>query len=184
MYAYAFVAYLDSESEKTLVQLWKELSKNNISQYGVESKGKRPHITIADYDDLDKERFINLLNKFYDDKSKIEVTLNALGTFVNSGTLFISPTLSKELSEFHGNHHSYFKGFNKNENSFYLPGIWNPHCTIASRLSKDNMVSAFEYCLENLGKIKGEICEVALIEIKLNDNGISIEDTIIFSKKL
>jgi RimJ/RimL family protein N-acetyltransferase len=183
-YAYAFVGYLDTKTEARFRQLWKNLSVNNITQYGVETKGKRPHITIADYDNLDKGRFINLLNEFYDNKTKIEICLNILGTFINTGTLFIAPALSTELLDFHRDHHNYFKEFNENENSFYLPGKWSPHCTIASRLSEESMVPAFGYCRNKINKLQAKLNEVALIEVKQNEDGIAVEDRVIFSRVL
>ncbi|MGH4123464.1 MAG: 2'-5' RNA ligase family protein [Clostridium sp.] len=184
MYAYALVGYLDNETESCFKKIWKYLSENNITQYGVDTKGRRPHITIGDYDDLDSDRFVELISEFYEDKSKVAISLNILGTFINTGTLFLAPILSTELLHFHNSHHDYFKDFNENENSFYLPGKWSPHCTIASRLSDDNMIKAFRYCKNNSNKIYGELNEIALIEVKFNEDGIAIEDTVIFSKEL
>lgn len=184
MYAYALVGYLDNETERNFKRLWTDLSDKNITQYGVENRGRRPHITIADYDNLDKNRFIELLEKFYEEKQKVEISLSILGTFINTGTLFIAPTLSTELLSFHSNHHNHFKEFNENEKSFYLPGKWSPHCTVASRLDEDKMLKAFRYCKSGMGKINCKLNEIALIEIKLNDNGIAIEDIVIFSKEL
>ena len=184
MYTYAFVGYLDRETEVNFRGLWKDLSEQNISHYGVETKGKRPHITIADYDALDKNRFIQSADAFYEDKEKVDLTLNTLGIFIGTGTLFIAPTLSTELLDFHSSHHDYFRTFNENETSFYLPSKWSPHCTIASRLDEDKMVQAFSYCKKNIDKIQGTLSEIALIELKLNDDGVVIEDTVIFSKEL
>ena len=184
MYTYAFVGYLDRETEVNFRGLWKDLSEQNISHYGVETKGKRPHITIADYDALDKNGFIQSADAFYADKEQVDLTLNILGTFISTGTLFIAPTLSTKLLDFHSNHHDYFRTFNENENSFYLPSKWSPHCTIASRLDEDKMVQAFSYCKKNIDKIQGTLSEIALIELKLNDDGVVIEDTVIFSKEL
>lgn len=70
------------------------------------------------------------------------------------------------------------------ENSFYLPDKWSPHCTIASRLDEDKMVQAFRYCKNNIDKIYSKLSEIALIELKLNNDGVAIEDTIVFSKEL
>lgn len=184
MFAYALVGYLDNETEKNFKRLWTNLSEKNITHYGIENRGRRPHITIADYEILDKNIFIELLEKFYEEKQKVDISLNILGTFINTGTLFIAPTLSTELLTFHNNHHKYFKEFNENENSFYLPGKWIPHCTIASRLDEDKMIQAFRYCKSNIGKTNCMLDEIALIEIKLNDTGVAIDDNIIFSKKL
>ena len=184
MYTYAFVGYLDHETEVNFRRLWKGLSEQNISHYGVETRGKRPHITIADYDALDKNRFIQLVDRFYRDKEKVDLTLNILGTFISIGTLFIAPTLSTELLDFHSSHHDYFRTFNKNETSLYLPSKWSPHCTIASRLDEDKMDQAFSYCRKNIDKIYGTLSEIALIELKLNNDDVAIEDTVIFSKEL
>ena len=46
------------------------------------------------------------------------------------------------------------------------------------------MVQAFSYCKKNIDKIQGTLSEIALIELKLNDDGVVIEDTVIFSKEL
>lgn len=184
MYAYAFVGYLDHETEVIFKNLWKDLSDKNITNYGIESKGKRPHITLADYDNLDKKSFIDSLDKFYKDKQKVDISLNVLGNFINTGTLFIAPTLSIELLDFHRNHHTYFKEFNKNKDSFYLPGKWSPHCTIASRLNDEEILKAFKYCKSNINKINCKLSEIALIEIKFNEKGVSTEDRILFSKEL
>ena len=184
MYEYAFVGYLDHETEVIFREFWEDLSEQNISHYGVETKGKRPHITIADYDALNISRFIKSADEFYEDKEKLDLTLNTIGTFISTGTLFIAPTLSTELLDFHSSHHDYFRTFNENETSFYLPSKWSPHCTIASRLDENKMVEAFSYCKKNIDKIHGTLSEIALIELKFNNAGVVIEDTVIFSKEL
>lgn len=184
VYAYAVVGYLDNETENKFKNIWGLLSDKGLTHYGVETKGKRPHITIADYDSLDKEEFIRLFDNYYKDKEKINLSLTILGTFINTGTLFIAPTLSKQLITFHANHHNNFRSFNMNENSFYLPGRWVPHCTIASRLDETKMLEVFRFCQSALNKISCQINEVAVIQIKLNERGVAIEDTPIFSKIL
>jgi hypothetical protein len=108
MYEYAFVGYLDYEVEAKFNKIWSDLSENKITQYGVENKGKKPHITIADYNNLSENKFIELLNKFYEDKPKLDISLDIIGTFINTGTLFIAPTLTSELLDFHRSHHNYF----------------------------------------------------------------------------
>lgn len=184
MHTYAFVAYFDNKTETLMKNIWKDLSVKNITQYGVENKGKRPHITIADYDSLAKDVLIEMLDSYYEDKYKVDICLNIIGTFIKTGTLFIAPALSTELWSFHKEHHDYFNEFDKDKSSLYLPGSWIPHCTIASRLNEETMLEAFKYCKKNIDKLYCQISEVALIEIELNEKGIAIEDTIIFSKEL
>ena len=184
MVSYALVAYFDKETENKFKRLWQHLSEKDITYYGIENKERRPHITIADYDNLEINKFIELSEKFYEEKQKVEISFNTLGTFINTGTLFIAPTLSNELLTFHSNHHKEFNEFDKNKNSFYLPSKWIPHCTIASRLDENKMIQAFSYCKSNLDKINCRLDEIALIEIHFNDKGVAIEETVIYSKEL
>lgn len=184
VYAYVVVGYLDKETENKFKNIWELLSDKGLTHYGVEIKGKRPHITIADYDSLDQEKFIRLFDNYYKDKEKINLSLTVLGTFIDTSTLFIAPTLSKELITFHDNHHNSFCEFNMNENSFYLPGRWIPHCTIASRLDETKMLEVFRFCQSALNKISCQIDEVAVIQIKLNEKGIAIKEKQIYSKIL
>ena len=46
------------------------------------------------------------------------------------------------------------------------------------------MVQAFSYCKKNIDQIHGTLSGIALIELKLNNDGVVIEDTVIFSKEL
>lgn len=184
MYEYAFVGYLDYEVEAKFNKIWSDLSENKITQYGVENKGKKPHITIADYSNLNENKFIELLNKFYEDKPKLDISLDIIGTFINTGTLFIAPTLTSELLDFHRGHHNYFKSYDEEKNSLYSVDNWSPHCTVASRLNEENMLQAFRYCKNNIKKMNATLNKVALIQIEINEEGIAIEDTVIFSKEL
>lgn len=183
MYTYAVVGYFDFEIEAQFKKVWSVLNESNISNYGVVSNSKRPHITIADYDNVEKEKFIGMLYNFCSGKSKISISFNVLGTFLNSGTLFLAPSLSKELTDLHSSYHTHFDSFNQNHSSLYLPGKWIPHCTIASRLSDENMLQAFQYCKNHLKGIYGFLSQIALIEITVN-NGIAIEDAVVFSQNL
>lgn len=179
---YGVLACFDNETEKYFKNLWQQLVDNNISYYSEEVKDRRPHITIADYNKLDEKKFIEDMDKFYNSKPKIQVTLSVLGTFLNSGTLFIAPALSKELLNFHNRYHECFEQYNDEPSSFYLPDKWIPHCTIANRLSQEKLLGAFNYCSQKIGVIKAQISELSLIKIK-NEINNRHEVSIVFSKK-
>lgn len=123
------------------------------------------------------------MNKFYDSRPSIDVSLSVLGTFLNSGTLFVVPTQTKQLLDFHNNHHEYFKLYNDEPNSFYLPNKWIPHCTIANRLSQDKLVEAFNYCSKNIDIVKAQISEIVLIKVG-NESSESSGVSTIHSVKL
>ena len=160
---YAIVAHFDSETESTIKEVWSDLSDHSISKYAEEIPDRRPHITLASYKNLDLDKFIPVFNDYYQSQSRIPLTFNVLGTFFNSSTLFLTPTPSLKLLNFHSEHHHNFEMFNDNPNSLYLPDRWIPHCTIANRLSNIKLEEAFSFCSQSLHSIQAHIEEVAII---------------------
>ncbi|WBW97328.1 2'-5' RNA ligase family protein [Oceanirhabdus sp. W0125-5] len=180
---YGVLAYFDRETEEKLMGLWEQLVENDISYYSKEYSGKRPHITIADYDELDEGEFKEYMDIYYEQITRIPVNFATLGSFIGSGALLLTPTMSKELLNFHREYHDNFKMFRNNKKSLYLPGKWIPHCTIANRLKKNKLAEALLFCTEKLKPFKGYISEVALIKLKYNgEDCIGVEE--IYSKKL
>jgi 2'-5' RNA ligase len=175
---YGFIAIFDEKTEQRIEDIWKGLEENLISFYAFEVENRRPHITLACYNYISKNDFIKQMSDFYKDKPAIDVTFNTIGSFLNSGTLFYSPTVTKDLIEFHFNHHRHFEQFNDDPNSLYLPDNWIPHCTIANRLSSEKLSEAFNYCSKR-DTLCGKIKEVALIDI--SEKG---KAPIIYSKEL
>ncbi|KYH32057.1 hypothetical protein CLTEP_22780 [Clostridium tepidiprofundi DSM 19306] len=180
---YGVIACFDNKTEEYIKNLWKVLVENNISYYSEEEENRRPHITIADYNCLDEKEFIKDMDKLYSFKSRVQINLGVLGSFLNSRTLFVAPTLSKELLNFHHEHHEWFKKYNDEPDSFYLPSKWIPHCTIANRLSQEKLVEAFNYCSQNMDVIKAQISEISLIKVEYENNK-SVGVSTVFSKKL
>ncbi|MBO9129520.1 2'-5' RNA ligase family protein [Bacillus sp. 165] len=167
---YAVVAFFDDSTEQYLNDVWRELREQSISHYSVETQDKRPHITLASYGSLDKERFIQDMDAFYDRKPAVDIMFNVLGMFLNTGTLFLSPTLSQALLGFHNSHHKHFSTYNNDPNSLYVPGKWVPHCTIASRLDADKLKEAFQHCSQKIDTLHARIKKVALLEFMYEDN--------------
>jgi 2'-5' RNA ligase len=180
---YWVIALFDTKTEQVIKNIWDELSANSISYYSDVVKNGRPHLTLGNYYELDKDEYIGLMDTFYEDKECFDITFNTIGSFLNYLTLFLSPTITKELINFHTNHHIFFEKFNKNANSYYLPDQWIPHCTLANKLPREQLSEAFNHCLKNFKTIKGSIKEVALIEM-VGEYSESFEAPIIYSKTL
>lgn len=180
---YGFIALFERKTEELIKDIWRDLRKQSISFYAEEIKDRRPHITIASYNQLERDKFIQSMDHFYAATPELEIVFNTLGTFLNSGTLFISPTMSAPLSNLHRNHHDHFKKYNDNPDSLYLPGNWIPHCTLANRLSHEKLSDAFAYCTQKISTIKAKITEVALIETILED-GRCVAAPEVYTKKL
>jgi 2'-5' RNA ligase len=180
---YWVIALFDTKTEQVIKSIWEELSANSISFYSDEVKDGRPHLTLGNYYELNKGEYIGLMDTFYEKKGCFDITFNTIGSFLNYQTLFLSPTITKELIDFHTNHHNFFEKFNRKANSYYLPNQWIPHCTLANKLPHDQLSEAYAYCLKNFQTIKGKIKEVALIEM-VGEYRESFEAPIIYSKTL
>jgi len=176
---YGLIALFDEKTEQVIKDIWKELKEKSISSYAYEVEDRRPHITLASYNDINITEFIKQIDDFYYDKPTLDITLNSIGSFLNSGALFFSPTVTRPLLDFHSNHHKYFKQFNDNPISLYLPDSWIPHCTLANRLSPKKLSEAFNYCSSRNSTIYGKIKEVALIDVSYKNKA-----SLIYSKEL
>jgi len=162
---YGLIALFDEKTEQIIKDIWKELKEQSISFYAYEVEDRIPHITLASYNDLNQSFFTQQMDDYYDGTQAIDITFNTIGSFLNSGALFLSPTVTKDLIELHTNHHKNFDQFNDDPDSLYIPNRWIPHCTIANRLSPVKLSKAFDYCSQRNATISGQIKEVALIDV-------------------
>ena len=176
---YALVAMFDSKTEKLIRKIWKGLEDNNISYYASEVKDRVPHMTIASYNDLSVEPFIDRLETYYDNKDSIPISFQTVGSFLNTTTLFYTPTVTAALLNFHEEHHQHFKEYNDDSHSLYLPSKWVPHCTLTNRLSREKLKDAYQYCLQMKGSLEGEINRVGLIRLESQNHA-----PVIFTKNL
>jgi 2'-5' RNA ligase len=180
---YWVIALFNGKTEELIQEIWKELTFKNISYYEDEINDARPHITIGSYKELDKESYIKALKEYYEHKKPIDITFNTVGSFLNFGTLFFSPTITRELLNFHTDHHEFFHEFNETANPLYLPDKWIPHCTLANKLSPEKLSQGFKHCLERGDSIEGKITGIALIEL-VDDSKDCIDAPIVYSKSL
>ncbi|MFS0615631.1 2'-5' RNA ligase family protein [Lederbergia ruris] len=177
---YGLIALFDERTEQLIRDIWKELKERSISTYAYEVEDRRPHITLAIYNNIkNKTDFIKQMDVIYKNQLAIDIKFNAIGSFLKSGALFFSPTITEDLINFHSNHHKNFKRYNDDPNSLYLPDNWIPHCTIANRLSPEKLAEAFRYCSQRNSTIFGKIVELALI-----DGSDKSKAPIIYSKEL
>ncbi len=56
---YGVVALFDAKTEQIIKDIWTELREKSISFYADEVVDRKPHITLASYHSLDKQRLLN-----------------------------------------------------------------------------------------------------------------------------
>lgn len=102
----------------------------------------------------------------------------SIGTFPTNGTIFLAPTTTDEMLRFHYSCHDYFKTFHDNLNSYYVPGKWIPHCTIANRVNTNQFLSVMEYVYEKFDFATASIEKLKLIKVNY-ENGSAISSSIL-----
>lgn len=168
---YSVILNLDQESEIFIKDKWTKLKESGITSRSIlDIHGARPHITLADYDELDMKNYIERFQAFFSKRKKISINYDVIGTFPTTGTLFAAPTVTKELINFHEEYYKEFEDLNVYANSYYLPGKWIPHTTLAINYSKDELLSSFKFIVDEFKPIIGKVVEAELIRVIYNND--------------
>lgn len=182
---YAIELFFSEEVEEYVRKKWKDLSLNNITSSIYEIEEIRPHITLAVYDEIEnisgfKSDFVEY---FRDVGPMNQIIFVDVGIFPTTGTIFMKPTITSELIDFHSNYHSVFKKYSRYANQYYIPGNWNPHCTFAIGLNNEEMNRVISCIIQDFAPQKGLITEVGLVHI-IHDGNRFVSSKTILSKKM
>ena len=130
---YSIEVHFDDITNAAIQDMWKLLSKNNIPCRALE-KGFSPHITLV-YGEITGDKKVKW--DFLEKQKTFKFEFNTLAAFPDRGVLFLSPQKSNLLTELHKLHdaNAEFSSMNK----FYRTDLWQPHCSLASRLSQQQL---------------------------------------------
>lgn len=162
--AYAVEMYFDTESDRQIRHLWKELHDKNVSSYMFTS-GSRPHISLSVLNSLDIPDFARKLKEFAEKLKPFEIRFGSIGVFPEpAGVLYLAPIVTEELLKVHNDFNCVFADY-KNEMWYhYLPGIWMPHCTLATDIHKKDLPLALKYLLDSSLPAKARVEEIGIVE--------------------
>ena len=164
--AYAVVIYFDKISSQTIVNTWKELVKNNISQ-NMLSTGIQPHFTLAIYDSFDCVECEKEIMKIAENSGLIDIQADYFGIFPNtSSVIFIAPAPGQALIQFHHNIHNSLKNHVGGSWEIYQPGKWVPHLTIARDINNHHLSSALEICMKIPLPLKMRITQMGVVSFE------------------
>jgi 2'-5' RNA ligase len=144
--------------------------RNGISQAaGLPASGNgrsRPHITLAVFDLLEPfEPGIRILERFSRTVFPFDIKLESVGWFPTAeGVMFLSPVVTRHLLDVHESLHRLLDEEGLISQSYYRPGKWVPHCTIAAGLPPYAAMMALNEILRS--KVFGWVAlsEVGLVE--------------------
>jgi len=167
---YAVELFLNEEANQYIRSIWEELSNENIDSSLKDIKEICPHITLAVYEDINEKELIEEFRIFKSNFKPIDTYFDILGTFPMTGTCFVKPTVTEELLNIHIKYCEKFKAFNEKANPYYLPGRWNPHCTLAIGLSTEKLKEVFNFSVDRFKPLRATLTDIALIKIDFKDD--------------
>jgi 2'-5' RNA ligase len=140
--AFAVVLYFDDFTEKRVRDAWDALDKYGVPSAGTTyEEGYRPHITLAIVDTPYPEQVAARLRAPLAGVNGLPVSMTSLGFFLTKKApayLAVAPTT--RLLRLHDEVHSALGAMESW--SYYRPGNWMPHCTLAMDVACQTTVAA------------------------------------------
>ena len=126
---YSLEVHFDDITNATIQKMWKKISENKRPGRAFEKKF-RPHLTLV-YGEISGPKKIN--GEFLEGQKSFEISFENLAIFEDRGLIFLAPEKSSPLTKLHSLHdaNADFSSMNK----LYRTAKWDPHCSLASRLS-------------------------------------------------
>lgn len=146
--------------------------KRGISSFMNRFENLSPHITLAVYTDIcDLEEFKEQLKIYFDSISPIHLRFDIVATFPTSGTIFLAPTLTDKLQRLHKNYYKKLDKYSNEASLYYSPDHWNPHCTLGTQLSREEVTKGMNDVVSDFKPIEGIIERVSLVKIEISEEG-------------
>lgn len=163
---YAVELVFGDESQNAINELRKLLDENGVHDEAV----KLNHISIGDYFTNDIEGLKSKVLNFSKTIEPFEITLCAVGTFMTEeNVIFLAPVMTEELKSVHKKFIDFMSDFDGKLNQYYDIDKWMPHCTIAIRLSDEELFKGFKLLKNNIKlPIKVKLEKIDIINYPYN----------------
>lgn len=162
---YAIVAGFDPQTEERIKKLWRGLAEEGISDYAARVADRKPHITLATFEKItDNQAFQECLTAWCNSQSPLSFQVTSIGSFLESGALYLAPLVTRSLLDFHQNlHQALLSHVLSVDSSLYAPDVWPPHITLANYLTEKELGQAFLYCKDKELVFGGQIASILLL---------------------
>ena len=168
----------DEESQNKLNNLRRLLDDKGVHNEAVPTN----HVSIADVETEDIDNLKRIVNEFANETDKFDITLCIAGSFMTSeNVLFYSPTMTEDLLRSNERIIQKLKLNNFECNKYYTKDNWFPHCTLAIRLSDNELKKGLELLKDNNIlplRVKCEKVDILDYSNKPNYNQVAIYDLI------
>jgi len=134
--SYAFELHFDKATDAAIRGVWDLLTTAGCN---TARNGIAPHVTLA-IASAYQPTLARELRLFALDHPPLPASFFSVGTFP-LGVLYFSPVRSERLLAIHADFHRRFPLLPPAPNShYYLPGAWQPHCTLAMNVADESVL--------------------------------------------
>lgn len=162
---YAVSLHFTEDVSKTIMNTVQEIATIIGISFILDNKIP-PHITIGAFHAAKgkENQLLQLVDNFTKRQRAGQITFSALGDF-NKKVLFLKPDKNDFLTQLNSDIHKLLlPSFEKGENGYYLPDIWFPHTTLATRLSQIQFQKALDIARKIRLPLKADINEIAVYQ--------------------
>jgi 2'-5' RNA ligase len=160
--SFAVEMYFDESTEAAVRNLWKAVADAGLSTAVLDGV-QRPHVTLGVCDEL-SANFKNALALFARELKPIDLVLSHVGCFTaTEGVVFLAPTVTRPLLDLHTHFHRFFDEHAAKKWAYYLPGAWVPHCTVAFRLTPEQIPKTLQIAATLALPVSCQVREVGLL---------------------
>ncbi len=162
---YAVSLHFSQKINDIVISTLQAIADETGNRFMIENKIP-PHITIGAFHAAreEKAKLLRLVEEFSQEQKAGTVQFKEVGNF-NSKVLFLKPEKNLFLSEINNALHTQLlPEFEKAENGYYLPDIWFPHTTLATRLNQSQFSAAKEIAKKISLPLEAAIEELAVYQ--------------------
>jgi hypothetical protein len=162
---YAVVGYFDVTSDEKIKELWKRMADIGVDDYLIHSLNS-PHIKFAMFDSLDLEYANKELLLLTENKQKIDLHFKKYGIYPNKNP-FITIDIAENIGiiELHKEIQKLFgKYLNKDNQIYFVPGIWKPDCQLTVSFDKGKLAAAVNFLSDTDLPFNGQLKKIGIIE--------------------
>lgn len=161
---FAIQLFFDSSSDTAIRNLWAELANSGLP-FPLRDSGNRPHFSLAIYREINTTVCANLLRSFAQTRTSFAAAIDSLGIFPGEqAVVFLAPIVSPYLLDLHRQVHQLLQDIGTLPSSYYLPGQWYPHCSLATRVPSHLISQAVMIGLGMAYPLSINIEEIGVIE--------------------
>ena len=162
---YAVSLHFSQKVNDIVISTLQAIADKTGNRFMIENKIP-PHITIGAFHAAREEeaKLLQLVEEFAQGQKAGSVQFIEVGDF-NGKVLFLQPEKNNFLSEINKKLHTLLlPEFEKAENGYYLPDIWFPHTTLATRLNQSQFSAAEEIAKKISLPLEAPIEELAVYQ--------------------